>query len=147
LAIIKAGRANPEKERIVNIVRTKSAALVVAAAMSAAPVVLATAGTAQAAPSPANQSNGAITVRYQEGEFGLGVNASIWDNNNPDGVVEVCHYESTGVGGALPFNGTAVLNGNGPGTVHIPGGPLGGQWNVNVHCDGTGESFNFSERY
>ena len=129
-----------------NIVRTKSAALAVAAAMSAAPVVLAT-GTAQAAPSPGNQSNGTITVRYQEGEFGMGVNASIWDNNNPDGVVEVCHYESSGVGGALPFNGTAVLTGNGPGTLHIPGGPLGGQWNVSVFCDGTGQSFNFTERY
>ena len=130
-----------------NIIRTEFAALAVAAAASAAPILLATAGTAQATPSPANQSNGTITVRYQEGEFGMGVNADIWDNNNPDGVVEVCHYDSDGVGGALPFVGTAVLNGNGPGTVHIPGGPLGGRWNVNVHCDGTGQSFSFSERY
>jgi hypothetical protein len=130
-----------------NIVRAKSAALAAAAVALAAAALLATAGTAHAAPSPDYQSNGPITVRYQEGQFGMGVNASIWDDNNPDGVVEVCHYESNGVGGALPFNGSAVLNGRGPGTVHIPGGPLGGQWNVNVHCDGTGESFNFSERY
>jgi hypothetical protein len=130
----------------VNIARTKFAALTLAAVASAVPVLV-TAGTAQATPSPATQSNGTITVHYQEGEFGMGVNASIWDNANPDGVVEVCHYDSDGMGGALPFVGTAVLSGNGPGDVHIPGGPLGGHWNVSVHCDGTGQSFNFNERY
>jgi hypothetical protein len=130
-----------------DIVGTKSAAFAAAAAALAAASLLATAGTAQAAPSPDYQSNGVITIRYYEGPVGLGVNADIWDNNNPDGVVEVCTYASIGVNGALPFNGNAVLNGRGPGSIHIPGGPLGGQWNVTVNCNGTGQSFNFRETY
>jgi len=125
---------------------TKSAALAVAAVALAAPIVLATAGTAQAAPSP-DYVGGPITVRYQEGPAGLGVNASIWDDANPNGVVEVCQYASIGTNGMLPFSGNAVLNGHGPGTIHIPGGPLGGHWNVSVHCDGTGQSANFPVYY
>jgi hypothetical protein len=120
-----------------------------AGAVLSAAAMLATAAIAEAAPSPDYRSNGPITIRYAEGPFGLGVNASIWDDNNPDGIVEVCHYASIGAGGTspIPFNGNAVLNGRGPGTVHIPGGPSGGLWNVSVHCDGSGESLNFSETY
>jgi hypothetical protein len=126
---------------------TKSAALAVAAAALAAPALLATAGTAQAAPTPEYRGGGSITVHYQEGPAGLGVNTSIWDDANPDGVVEVCQYASAGTNGMLPFSGNAVLNGRGPGTVHIPGGPVGGQWNVSVHCDGTGQTANFPVYY
>jgi hypothetical protein len=120
-----------------------------AGAALAAAGLFATAGTAQAAPSPDHRSDGPITVRYYEGPFGLGVNANISDDSNPDGVVEVCQYASIGAGGTapIPFNGNAVLNGRGPGAVHIPGGPSGGLWNVSVHCDGTGASTNFTERY
>jgi hypothetical protein len=126
---------------------TKSAALAVAASALAAPILLATAGAADAAPSPAYRGGGAITVHYQEGPAGLGVNASIWDDANPDGVVEVCQYTSAGTNGELPFSGTAVMTGRGPAIVHIPGGPLGQQWNVSVHCSGTGQTANFQVNY
>jgi hypothetical protein len=137
------------KRRIEMTTTTSWMRRVAAGAVLAAAALVATAGAAQAAPSPDYRSNGPITIRYNEGPFGLGVNASIWDDNNPDGVVEVCHYSSIGVNGTapIPFSGTAVLNGRGPGTVHIPGGPTGGQWNVSVHCDGSGQSMNFTETY
>ena len=128
-----------------NIVRTKSAALAAAAAALAAPALLAAAATAHAVPSPDYGSSGVITVRYYDTPLGL--TASIWDDNNPDGTVELCHYVSIGTNGTLPFNGNSVLNGHGPGSVYIPGRPLGERWNVSVHCDGTGESFDFSVTY
>lgn len=125
------------------IVRRKSAAL--AAAALAAPALLATTGTAHAVPDPGYASNGVMTIRYSDTLGGL--TARVWDDNNPDGVAEVCHYVSIGANGMLPFNGNADLIGNGPGSVFIPGQPLGKRWSVTVQCDGTGQSLNFWVTY
>ena len=119
-------------------VRAKSAAL---AAAAAGPALLFTAGTAHAAPFPNYASNGPMTIRYSDASFGL--TARIWDDSNPAGVAEVCHYVSIGADHSLPFNGEADLLGHGPGTVFIPGHPLGKRWSVTVNCDGTGQSLNF----
>ena len=129
-----------------NIVHTKTAALAAAAAL-AAPALLATAGTAHAVPDPDYSSNGVVTLRYSDAPGGLV--AKIWDDNNPDGIVEVCHYASSGVNTMLPlpFTGNAVLNGKGPGTIFIPGQPLGKRWSVTVNCDGTAQSWNFWVNY
>jgi hypothetical protein len=131
----------------VNVVRAKSAAWAAAGAALAAPVLLATAGTARAVPDPGYASNGVMTIRYYDAPMGL--TAKIWDDSNPDGVTEVCHYGSSGVGGTplLPFDGNAYLNGNGPGSVFIPGQPRDGRWSVTVHCDGTGQSLDFRVTY
>jgi hypothetical protein len=126
-------------------VRTKSAALAAAAVALAAPALLATAGTAHAAPTPAYHSNGVIGIRYYDASGG--VTAKIWDHDNPDGVTEVCHYASVGAFGWLPFNADVGLNGRGPGSVHIPGGPEGKRWTVTVNCDGTGQSLAFTVTY
>jgi hypothetical protein len=128
-----------------DIVRTKSAALAAAAAALAAAALLATAKTADAVPDPGFASKDGIALRYYDAPLGLTV--TIWDHNNPDGTVEVCHYASVGANGSFPFNGNAVLNGRGPGSVFIPAQPLGQRWHVTVLCSGTGQSLDFSVNY
>jgi hypothetical protein len=129
------------------IVRTKSAALAGAAAALAAAASLATAKTADAVPDPssAGSSVGGIHLHYND--VPLGMTVTIYDDDNPDGTAEVCHYASIGADGSFPFNGNAVLNGRGPGSIFIPGQPLGKKWHVTVLCSGTGESFDFSVNY
>jgi hypothetical protein len=131
-----------------NVVRAKSAAWVAAGAVLTAAAWSATAATAHALPVPDRQSNGVISVRYY-GNPVSGVTAQISDDSNPDGVTEVCVYSSIGTPGTapLPFSGNAVLNGKDPGSLFIPGDPIGGHWNVTVHCDGTNQSFSFFEAY
>src|SRR6266487_4432736 len=104
-----------------DIVRTKSAALATAAAALAAAASLATAETADAVPDPssAGSSVGGIHLHYND--VPLGMTATIYDDDNPDGTAEVCHYASIGADGSYPFNDNAVLNGRGPGIVFIPG--------------------------
>jgi hypothetical protein len=133
--------------RIEMNIRTKSAALAVAAAALAAPVLLATAGTAHATPAPVWESNGTLSLRYYDAPNGL--NAWIKDNDNPDGVTELCHYDSTGQGlnALLPFNGVTLLNGHDSRSIFIPGHPHNASWNVTVHCDGTGQTLNFGVFY
>lgn len=135
-----------QTEHITKIVRAKSAALAAAAAALAAAVSVAAAGTAHAAPYPNVDSNGVIGVRYFDAPGGL--RATIWDHSNPDGATETCYYQSTWLEtGMIPFNGSVVLNGNGDGTLFIPGSPLGKRWNVTLNCGGTGQSLNFWVTY
>jgi hypothetical protein len=135
-----------KKGYVMKVVRVKSAALALVAAALVAPPLLAIAGTAHARPEPHVGSNGIIGVRYFDAPGGL--RATIWDHNNPDGVTEVCHYQSSWAGtGLIPFIGTAVVSGQGDGTLFIPGEPLGKQWDVNLNCDGTGQSLNLWVTY
>jgi hypothetical protein len=107
--------------------------------------MLATAATTHAVPDPDYAYANGITVRYYDTPLGLTV--SIWDDNNPDGTAEVCRYASIGANGSFPFNGNAVLNGRGPGSVFIPAQPLGQRWHVTALCSGTGQSLDFSVNY
>ena len=75
---------NADRRIEINI-RTKSTALAVAAAALAAPALLATAGTAHAAPSLNYFSNGHLRIRYDDAPNGL--KAWIQDDLNPDGVI------------------------------------------------------------
>ncbi len=128
-----------------NVVPTKSATLAAACAALAAPALLATAGTAHAAPNPRYSGNGVMGVRYSDAPGGL--TAYIWDHDNPDGVTEVCHYASNSPRGLMPFNADVSLNGNGGSSIFIPGQPNGWRWNVTVHCDGTGQFLDYSVTY
>ena len=128
------------------IIRTKFAALVTASALAAA-ASLATAQTADAVPDPSSAGSSAGGIHLHYNDVPLGMVASIYDDDNPDATAEVCHYASIGADGSLPFSGDAVLNGRGPGTVFIPGHPLGKKWHVTILCSGTGESFDFSVHY
>jgi hypothetical protein len=128
-----------------DVVRTKSAALTAAVAALPAAALLATAPTAHAVPDPDFAYSGGIHVRYYDAPLGL--TADIWDDNNPDGTLEVCHYVSVGMNGTMPFTGNPVLIGRGPGSVYIPGQPLNEKWHVSVNCDGTGAGFDFAVHY
>jgi hypothetical protein len=128
-----------------NVVRTKSAALAAVGAALAAPALLATAGTAHAAPTPEYNGNGTLGVRYTDA--GGGVRAYIWDHANPDGVTETCHYSSNSPRGLMPFTEDFSLNGPGVGTIFIPGTPHGWRWSVDVHCDGTGQLVDYWVTY
>jgi len=131
-----------------DLFRAKSVASAAAAAALAAAALLATAAAAHAVPSPDYGSNGVITVRYYDTPSGL--TASIWDNNNPDGTNELCDFISSGTNEKMvvPFRGSTVLNGHGPGSIYIGNQPsLGGPLHVRVFCEGTGESFEFSTTY
>ena len=129
-----------------DIVRPKSVALAVAAALAAS-VLLASAGTAHGTPMPVWESNGTLSIRYYDAPNGL--KAWIQDNDNPGGVSELCHYDSTGQGlnALLPFNGIVSLNGPDSRSLFIPGHPYNASWNVTVHCDGTGQTLNFEVFY
>lgn len=130
--------------------KTIAATLGAVAAAVATPVMLfAGAGTAQAGnPSPNPQSNGVITVEYDQQASGLLL--VVTDQNAPPGG-EVCDYHSVGNGALpLPYAGAVTLppGGNtGSTTIPLAWGTFGTeQWNVSVNCPGGGE-FDFGETY
>jgi hypothetical protein len=119
---------------------------IAAGAVLAAAALLVPARTALATPTPSVVGNGVIGVRYFDALGGQ--TATIWDHSNPDGATETCYYQSSWVGtGLIAFNGSAVVNGQGDGSLFIPGGPLGNRWKVTLNCGGTGQTANFWVTY
>jgi len=119
-----------------------------AAAIGAAAVMLcASAGTARAATDPAYFANqdGSLEVIYGGG--GMAIYATIVDARNPEGATEFCHYHSVGVMGTpvLPYDRDTTVTGPHPSApVTIIFQQLGGNYSVNVTCNGTGNSASYS---
>lgn len=119
-----------------------------AAAIGAVAVMLcASAGTAQAATDPAYFANqdGSLEVIYGGG--GMAIYATIVDARNPEGATEFCHYHSVGVMGTpvLPYDRDTTVTGPHPSApVTIIFQQLGGNYSVNVTCNGTGNSAAYS---
>ena len=119
------------------------ASAICAAAVTA---LAASAATAQAI-EPAYFYNSDNSMQVSYGEGGGAIFATITDLRNPPGAIEVCQYHAVGVQGtpALPYNRQTTLNGPNPSPpITIIWQQLGGHYAVDVSCQGTGNSADFS---
>lgn len=120
--------------------------LAAATAAAVLPVMLG-AGTAQAETNPTYFSNPNGTLQVIYGGGGLALYATIVDASNPPGVTEFCHYRGIGVMGtpAWPHEADTMVTGPAPSApVTIMFQQLGGNYSVNVTCNGTGNSASYS---